>query len=169
MGTDLWQCALMATLYCPTGKSDHQHPIPLHQIILKLSKPVPALLLFIMLNTWLGSNKYQFEESPILLNWDLKWQGSDSPISQNRRRMLHSFGHQVWSMSKYVPGFEVSEWICFTSIYLACHHAWVRIHEPTISVFYRFGHHARWWSKGGIRMMLAAGTDVPEGKINKPF
>ena len=63
MGTDSWQCALMATLQsCPTGK---ENP-PASWLDIPLShypdtEPTSPYHILIMPSTWLRSDKYQFK------------------------------------------------------------------------------------------------------------
>ena len=72
--------------------------IPLSRIILRLSQPV-----LIMPSAKRGSDKYQFKSHWFdstrvrkLRGLDSNLRPSDSPISQNSRQMLYSFGHPNW-------------------------------------------------------------------------
>ena len=55
MGTNIWQCALVATLQCcPTGRPCHQHHDLIFHSVTEPSNPCPILM---MLSAWLGSDK----------------------------------------------------------------------------------------------------------------
>ena len=56
-----------------------------------------VVAILILLNAWLWSNRYTFLSHQFWLNQGSNAQGSDSPISQNGRQTLYSFGHPMWS------------------------------------------------------------------------
>ena len=70
MGIDLWQCTLLMTLLCcPTGKPGHQHhDLISHSVTLSWHWANQSLCYLIMLNTWIGSDKYHFYKSLFCLN-----------------------------------------------------------------------------------------------------
>ena len=106
-GTDLWQCALMVTLYyCVTGTSGCWHRDLLsHSISLSWHWTNQSL-------PYHNNAKHQAREWQVSVLKTSAWldqgsklqghnsnlQPSDSLISQNGRPMLYSFGHPDWLM-----------------------------------------------------------------------
>ena len=60
-----------------------------------LTSPFPILT---MQAAWLGNNRCQFV-SHYFTQPGFELNGSECPISQNRRRTLYTFGHPLWSMT----------------------------------------------------------------------
>ena len=111
MGTDLWQCTLMAKLSCcPTGKETRpQAPWPdiqLSHIILTVSQQSFPYAN----NAERLASKQQVSHLKLLVWVD---QGSNprglySPISQNRRRILYSLSPPVLSTQPSTPWYKLS-------------------------------------------------------------
>ena len=105
MSTDLWQCILIVTVQCcPTGSTGHHHLLS-HSVTLSWhranqSLPYPnnakcrlrQLVSILKSLVWLDqvSNLRARDSNP---------GPSDSPISQNEKRALCSFGHPDWSQT----------------------------------------------------------------------
>ena len=113
VGTDLWQCALMATLGKEVISTMTCYLTKSHYPDTESTSPCPIL---IMLSTWLGRDKYQFishcfdstigsnprsptRETSALQIWPPRpvTKPNTTMINKNRRRTLNSFGHPVWS------------------------------------------------------------------------